>query len=382
MKMKHWLLVCFLASSSFAALAQRADGVYHIACMVQMNDAGDGKKTAECTTHPRQNGGIGIGGKVSFDVTTTHDLMDEEGAPEVTDLILFLDGQALPGTHPVVEHQTDEQLPSGAGDREEKNHDEDWVVTFRLTFPITRDLSSQKGKESWNKLLGGLGKERKEVPVSLGLINGPPLPSTYKAEFIRLGGTRLGIFLLAALILGIGFVTVARRTGALRDKEPPPMVASGKEENIAPTERAYSLSRTQIAIWTLLVVYAYLFIWLITGEYNTEIPRTILAIMGISAGTYVTASAIDKDKEKEEGAGGEGTTVAKTDGIFPDLFSTHGGASLHRVQFGLWSIVLMIVFIVTVYETLAMPQFDASLLGMMGISSAAYAGMKVVEKKQ
>ena len=45
-------------------------------------------------------------------------------------------------------------------------------------------------------------------------------------------------------------------------------------------------------------------------------------------------------------------------------------------------IVLMIVFVVTVYDTLAMPQFDASLLGLMGISSAAYAGMKIPEQKQ
>jgi hypothetical protein len=380
MTTRHWLLVPFLIGSSLAALAQRADGVYHIACMVQMNDAGDGKKTAECTTHPRQEGQIGIGDSISFDVTTTQELMDEEGAPEVTDLVLFLDGQALPGTHPVVEHQTDEPLPSGANDAEEKNQGKDWVVTFRLTFPITRDLSSEKGKESWKKLLGGLGKERKEVPVSVGLINGPPLPSTYKAEFVRLEGTRLGIFFVVAAVLGVGFFMVARRTGALRDKEPPPIDEGGRQADIAPTERAYSLSRTQIAVWTLLVVYAYLFIWFITGEYNTEIPRTILAILGISAGTYATAAGIDKGKE--QGAGGQGTTVAKTEGIFPDLLSTDAGASLHRVQFGLWSIVFMIVFIVTVYDTLAMPQFGASLLGLMGISSATYAGMKLPEKKQ
>jgi hypothetical protein len=375
MSAKHWLLVSFLAASSLAAPGQRADGVYHIACMVQMNDGGDGKKTAECTTHPRQDSGIGIGGRVAFDVTTTHELMDEEGAPEVTDLILFVDGQPLPGTHPVVEHQTDEAVVSGASDSEEKAQDKDFVVTFRLTFPITRDLSTDKGKESWKKLLGGLGKDRKEVPLSIGLINGPPLPSTYRAEFVRLGGIRLAMFLLVAAALGIGFFVVASKTGVLRDKEPSPKDVAG-QNTIAPTARAYSLSRTQIAVWTLLVVYAYLFIWIITGEYNTEIPRSILAILGISAGTFATASAIDKDKEKT------GATVAKTDGVFPDLLSSQGGADLHRVQFGLWSVVLMIVFCITTYDTLAMPDFNTSLLGLMGISSAAYAAMKIPEKKQ
>src|SRR5262249_6818069 len=210
----------------------------------------------ECTTQPRQNPTGGIGGKVGFEVTTTHELMDQEGAPEVTDFVLFLDGQALPGTHPVVEAQTDEPLPSTAPDADERDQGKDWVVTFRLSFPVTRDLLSDKGKESWKKLLGGMGKERKEVPVSIGLINGPPLPSPYRVEFVRLRAARLGLFLAVAAVLGIGFWAIATKTGALRDKEASPREAG--KDTIATTERAYSLSRWQIAVWALLVVYAYL----------------------------------------------------------------------------------------------------------------------------
>ena len=365
---KYWWLASLLAVVPATAQAQRADGIYHIACMVQMKDADNGGKIAECTTHPRADGKIGIGGRVGFDVTTTHELMDQEGAPEVTELVLFIDGQPLPGTHPIVESQTDEPLPAGANDEQT-----DSVVTFRVVFPITRDLSTDKGKESWKKLLGGLRKNEKEVPVSVGLVNGPPLPSTYKSEFIRLGGGRLILFIVVAIVVGIGFLIAAKTTGALRDKEPPP------PGNLAMTamERPYSLSRMQIALWTLLVVYAYLFIWIITGEYNTVIPGAILAILGISAGTYATAATIDHDK-----AVNKGVTVTQKGNLAEDLFSTSGGASLHRVQFGLWSVVLMVVFVITVWETLAMPQFDTSLLGLMGISSAAYAGMKISEKKQ
>jgi hypothetical protein len=378
MKTKHWLLLSLLIGAFLSAQAQRADGIYHIACMVQINDLGGGKKQAECTTHPRQDGEIGIGGKVSFDVTTTHELMDEEGAPEVTELILFVGGQPLPSTHPVVEWQRDEPLPPGSAD--EENQQKDWVVTFRLTFPISRDLSSEKGKESWKKLLGGLGKGRKSVPVSIGLLNGLPLPSPYSAEFVRLGSTGLVWFLVLALVIGAGFLVAAWKTGVLRDKEPAPKDAAGNDA-IQPNQRTYSLSRTQVALWTLLVVYAYLFIWIITGEYNTEIPRTILAILGISAGTYATAAAIDKEKEKPTKERPGASMVAASENVGADLFTTSGGADLHRVQFGLWSAVLMIVFVVTVYDTLAMPEFDNSLLGLMGLSSAAYAGMKISEKK-
>jgi len=374
MKTRYWLLPVFVVAAILPALGQRADGVYHIACIVQMIDAGSGNKTADCTTHPRQNAEIGIGGKISFDVTTTQELMDEEGAPEVTDLVLFVNGQALPGTHPIVEGQRDELLPVGSGESDEKGPERDAVVTFRVIFPITRDLSTDKGKENWKTLLGGLGKQRKEVPVSVGLINGPPLPSTYRAEFVRLSSAGTALFIVVAILLGIGFAFVALMTGALRDKEPAPAGVA-----ILPTQRAYSLSRTQVALWTLLVVYAYLFIWFITGEYNTEIPRTILVILGISAGTYATAAAVDKSKADDPK---NPATVAKSEGFFRDLLTDSGGAGLHRVQFALWSVVLMLVFAVTVYETLAMPDFNTGLLGLMGITSAAYAGLKIPEKKE
>jgi hypothetical protein len=369
---KHWFMALFLAGASLTAAGQRADGIYHISCMVQMNDAGGGKQTAECTTHPRENSEIGIGGVVGFEVTSTQQLMDEEGAPEVTDLILFVDGQALPGTHPVVESvPPSQELDPGASSSEENSQEHDAVVTYRLSFPITRDLSSEVGKQSWKRILSGMGKNRKLMPVSVGLLNGPPLPSTYKATFVRLGTGRFVAFIFVAVILSLGFLGVAAWTGALRDKEPPP--AGQPIEN---TERTYSLSRLQIALWTMLVVCAYLFIWIITGEYNTEIPGSILIILGISVGTFATAAAVDKGKESAKG-----TTVSQSEGVLKDLTSTDSGAALHRVQFELWSVVLMVVFCVTTYETLAMPDFHTGLLGLMGISSAAYAGMKIPENK-
>ena len=293
MNAKRWFVAVLVAAAPLSAVAQRADGIYHISCLVQMNDAGGGKKVAECTTHPREDGETGIGGVVSFEVTSTQQLMDEEGAPEVTDLILFVDGQPLPGTHPVVESKPEQKvLDPGASDGEDSDQDKDAVVTYRLSFPVTRDLSSDRGKDSWKKILGGMEKNSKVMPVSVGLLNGPPLPSTYRVTFIRMGMTSVLLFLLLATVLGAGFLLMAARTGVLRDKEPP---APG--DVIKPEDRTYSLSRTQIAIWTLLVVYAYLFIWMITGEYNTAIPGSILAILGISAGTFATAVAVDKEKE-------------------------------------------------------------------------------------
>jgi hypothetical protein len=42
-----------------------------------------------------------------------------------------------------------------------------------------------------------------------------------------------------------------------------------------------------------------------------------------------------------------------------------------------WTVVLGFVFAVAVYQSLAMPDFSATLLGLMGISAGTYVGFKI-----
>ena len=46
----------------------------------------------------------------------------------------------------------------------------------------------------------------------------------------------------------------------------------------------------------------------------------------------------------------------------------------------LWTLVLSAVFVRSVLTRLAMPEFDDTLLALMGISSGAYLGFKLPEK--
>jgi hypothetical protein len=46
-----------------------------------------------------------------------------------------------------------------------------------------------------------------------------------------------------------------------------------------------------------------------------------------------------------------------------------------------WTWVLGIIFISSVYHGLQMPQFNPTLLGLMGISSGTYLGFKVPENR-
>ena len=59
-----------------------------------------------------------------------------------------------------------------------------------------------------------------------------------------------------------------------------------------------------------------------------------------------------------------------------------GVVSFHRFQIFVWTIVLGIMFVANVYDQLAMPQFSATLLGLLGISAGTYVGFKIPESNK
>jgi hypothetical protein len=53
--------------------------------------------------------------------------------------------------------------------------------------------------------------------------------------------------------------------------------------------------------------------------------------------------------------------------------------NFHRFQLAVWTLVLSIIFIKDVYLTLAMPTFNATLMGLLGLSAGTYLGLKIPE---
>jgi hypothetical protein len=69
-----------------------------------------------------------------------------------------------------------------------------------------------------------------------------------------------------------------------------------------------------------------------------------------------------------------------TQGWFKDITTDLNGTAINRLQAVCWTLALGAVFVITVYRTLAMPEFNGNLLVLMGISSAGYVGFKFPEK--
>jgi hypothetical protein len=66
--------------------------------------------------------------------------------------------------------------------------------------------------------------------------------------------------------------------------------------------------------------------------------------------------------------------------FFSDILTDDVGISFHRFQMFVWTIVCGIIFVFSVYRQLAMPQYNETLLALMGISSGTYLGFMYAEK--
>lgn len=189
---------------------------------------------------------------------------------------------------------------------------------------------------------------------------------------------------------------------------------------VRPVMKTYSLARTQLAFWVFVTLASFFFIWIVTTDRQT-LPTFVLGILGISSATAVGSTLIDSsrrtgsesDRDALEAqltqlqtAAASETDATKlasinrqiketqdaikriedfrpgpTRGFWKDILSDDTGITIHRFQIVAWTIVLGIIFGVTVINTLLMPNFDGTLLALMGISSGAYISLKPTEKQ-
>ena len=67
-------------------------------------------------------------------------------------------------------------------------------------------------------------------------------------------------------------------------------------------------------------------------------------------------------------------------GFLLDLLAEDNSISFHRFQIVVWTMALGVMFISNVATDLAMPDFSATTLGLLGISAGTYLGFKVPDK--
>lgn len=299
--------------------------------------------------------------------------------------------------------------------------DENYIKFF---FNIDKDSAADSHeRENWAEIVTAV-RQSQGTGVSLSVTDpdtGYVFPSSLRivlhlypsyAMWVVVG---MIIVLLVLLVLGA-------KSNLLRDNPHP-----GDSTHVT---LPVSLGRVQMAWWFYLVVSGYLYIWLITGNSYTP-TGSVLALIGISGATGLTSAVVDRSKSADAvnkrsqlavqqsalqsrisdiaatnpAAGSDlanelaakkddlanvnaqlavtpTPTVSASKGWLTDLFCDGDGVSFHRFQMIIWTIVLGVVFVQAVHRQLAMPDFDPTLLGLMGLSSGTYVGFKFPEKQK
>src|SRR6185295_16402524 len=148
-----------------------------------------------------------------------------------------------------------------------------------------------ESKDAWIDLLGEPSATRRPVSLSTGLENGSAFDTIYgKDNTVPLTVISPVYGIVAVLVILVTLfllLWLARSTNIIR--EPGPPAVSGKR-------RPYNLGRAQMAFWFFLIYTSYVAIWLVTDALDTITP-SLLALMGISAGTALGEALIDNGKD-------------------------------------------------------------------------------------
>lgn len=408
------LLVSLFAIIVDGAFAQATPGASPTATDDDTQPAAQASPSATPQPQPRVSsvtGNLELDDIIEFKVDHLEKWEENENH-NASKLVPYINGRAIRGNYP------------------EEIHLERGRIIYHLEI-------IPENKEIWTDLLGAPDGVRRPVTLSVGLEDGSAFDSVHEKDnplILTVISPVYGIVALLVIATTLFLLLwLARNTNIIREPGLPP--APGKR-------RPYNLGRAQMAFWFFLIYASYLTIWLITSALDT-ITASLLALMGISAGTALSEAMIDNNKDANKTnqfqdltaeklaleqsvtenqaqldtfdatstsavdqsnrealsrqlldartrigqidqqlrALGSQQTAPASAGFLRDILSDSSGYSFHRFQIFAWTIVLGIIFISSVYNNLTMPEFSTTLLGLMGLSAGTYIGFKFPEQK-
>jgi hypothetical protein len=340
------------------------------------------------------------------------DTLLREGRVSPDSFVLFVDGR------PVKDAPARLVGPTGT------------VLSARLEYTTA---SSEAWLAAFEPIQKGV-RIRGPVRIGIGYASGREAPwasDPVKLQFepytqLRFVSTVAAVLVTLALLIWMTF-----RHDLLRDASAPSELPLGR--------RPFSLARAQAAAWFFAIFASFLYVRLVTGLFENVLNPQALLLLGLSIATQAASRAVDtsrRDSTQEtldelrpqqaeletqvqalqpavdnlkatvdpaarlalaathasrtHELGSVTRRIAQAQAVLRgsrsenfllDLVSDGAGVSLHRVQMVAWTVVLIAIYLTQVYFTLVLPTLSATLVGLMGLSSVAYVGLKPGESQ-
>jgi hypothetical protein len=142
-------------------------------------------------------------------------------------------------------------------------------------------------------------------------------------------------------------------------------------------KRSFSLSSTLIFYWTILIFVSICYIGIVSDNLPT-IDNGVLILMGIVVGTATAGKVIDTTQSVDPTIT-RTQDVDETKGFLTDILSDANGISVSRFQTLVFNIIYGFAFLSIVVTQHVLYNFPQQTLILLGISSGAYALLKVPE---
>jgi hypothetical protein len=355
---------------------------------------------------------------------------------EIKDLILYLDHVPLLGVSPAFwYHDRDEWTPAG--------NDGKWPsVKYAVTMVGFRLIRNDSSKPGWSHVLNQPVFKRK-VTVSVGFSDGVEMASAVPKDqlfFLTIiPHLRTAFGLIVILSALVTFLGLARRTDIIRDVAAPRRPDGKKPYSLARGQMAFWFFLVIASYFFLWIVTGDMdtlntsVLGLIGISAGTALgaafidasqpispessgnepivdvtkprPEVLAELEELQAETKRELESLQKmrasippsDKQALEENERQQNEVRERlanyrwqsayfawrpwKGVMYDLLAENNLISFHRFQIFVWTLILGIMFVASVYNELAMPQFSATLLGLLGISAGTYVGFKLPESK-
>jgi hypothetical protein len=231
----------------------------------------------------------GLGDRLSVHVQNFDKLLEKTGGA-CSGIVLFIDGIPIRGLRP-------ESCDQANG---------------HVRYLLRR---TEQANDTWSILLGQPHHYAKDVSISIGTNDQFSIESTVTVfQLVVIPREPLWGFIGISVALFALFVWLSIRTGMIRSHE--------WDEPVG--DRPYSLAMFQMVFWFYLVISAYTFIWLITGELDT-ITESVLALLGVGTGTALGGALIDTSAKRKEAravsAGAASKPPPKSQGFLLDVLN-------------------------------------------------------------
>ena len=354
------------------------------------------------------------------------------------DLVLFLGGEALPGLHPKFFTEWEEPAWDAGSGRYKTNRISSYGVRLEQNadnHEVWKRLVRSPGFEFERPMEVSMGFE--DAPPMTTWVY--PLPGVAKSPFFLIILSRTNLYLGLVVIIGafLIFVMLARKTDILRDPNLPLRPDESRPFSLARAQMAFwfflvigsyfflwllsgdtgTLNSSTIALIGISAGTAVssafidagkrrdLYENVVAKEVRTKKPEDLLAELGSSLRqTEEELTELRKTREALETKDGSALAANERQTIalnrkkrmleyqmeffqaplwkaaMQDMLGDNGAVSFHRFQMCVWTIVLGIIFVTDVYSKMAMPEFSASLLGLMGVSAGTFIGFKIPEQ--